>query len=251
MGALRRVDPAALEPIAARAWPAAEEGRIGGWRLHATDGYSRRINACWPLADPGMALAEAVTRAEAWYAARGRPAIFKLMDGDDEPADLATHLAGLGYRPHTRTLVMTGPASGEAESAVCVHAAVDDTFEAVFAAAGAGDPGDTRERLETLRRVPAPRAFALAAAAGAPAAIGACAVEGEWAGVFAMRTAPLHRRAGHARRVLSALMAAARQTGARRAWLQVEADNAPALALYNGLGFEAAYGYRYWSRAIG
>lgn len=248
MGTLRGADPAELEPIAARAWPAVEEGRIGGWRLHASDGYSGRINACWPLEDPGLTLPEAVGRAEAWYAVRGRPAIFKLLDGDDEPVDLARRLAGLGYRPRTRTLVMTGPANGAAEPSVRVLTTVDDSFEAVFAAAGAGDPGDTCERLATLRRVPPPRAFALADAAGAPAAIGACAVEGDWVGVFAMRTNPLHRRAGHGRRVLRALMAAARQAGAKRAWLQVEADNAPALALYRGLGFEAAYAYRYWSR---
>ena len=37
----------------------------------------------------------------------------------------------------------------------------------------------------------------------------------------------------------------ARQRGARDAWLQVEADNAPALALYRSLGFDEVYRYHY------
>jgi ribosomal protein S18 acetylase RimI-like enzyme len=33
---------------------------------------------------------------------------------------------------------------------------------------------------------------------------------------------------------------------AKTAWLQVSADNAPALALYVRFGFHEAYRYRYW-----
>ncbi|MNL85424.1 Mycothiol acetyltransferase [compost metagenome] len=61
-----------------------------------------------------------------------------------------------------------------------------------------------------------------------------------------MRTLPGHRRKGLASRILAALLHEARTLGARRAYLQVEADNAPAIALYSGLGFTPAYGYRYW-----
>jgi ribosomal protein S18 acetylase RimI-like enzyme len=81
---------------------------------------------------------------------------------------------------------------------------------------------------------------------GEVAALGASAVDGEWAGIFGMRTLPTHRRKGLASRVLAALLHEARSLGARRAYLQVEADNAPAIALYSGLGFVPAYGYRYW-----
>jgi N-acetylglutamate synthase len=51
-----------------------------------------------------------------------------------------------------------------------------------------------------------------------------------------------------ARRVLRALLAEAKGLGAERAWLQVEADNAAAIALYADEGFEPAYLYRYWTR---
>ena len=45
-----------------------------------------------------------------------------------------------------------------------------------------------------------------------------------------------------------ALLAEAQDLGAERAWLQVEAENAPAIALYAAEGFEPAYLYRYWTR---
>ncbi len=58
----------------------------------------------------------------------------------------------------------------------------------------------------------------------------------------------INRRPGLARRLLAALLAAAREAGARRAWLQVEAANPAASRLYEGMGFEPAYRYHYWRR---
>ena len=48
-----------------------------------------------------------------------------------------------------------------------------------------------------------------------------------------------------ARRLVQSALKWARQRGARSAWLQVEADNAQALALYRALGFDEIYRYHY------
>lgn len=56
------------------------------------------------------------------------------------------------------------------------------------------------------------------------------------------------RRRGFARRLVATLMAWARDEGAQAACLQVEADNAPALALYRQLGFDKDL-YRYLYRS--
>ena len=142
---------------------------------------------------------------------------------------------------------MVGEATGEGDAAVRLLSAPDATFEAVFTAS-AGDPEDGRERIEALGRIPPPALFAKLDIDGAPAGIGVAALGGGFAGVFGMRTAPAHRRKGVARRIFRALLAEARQRGVERAWLQVEADNAPAISLYAEEGFEPAYRYRYWSR---
>ncbi|HJV40148.1 GNAT family N-acetyltransferase [Caulobacter sp.] len=239
------IDPATLEPLADDAWPARERARLGGWRLNASSGRSMRINACWPLEAPDRDPEAALDAAEAWFAARGLPPRFKLTDGVFAPADLPERLSRRGYGPVKETLVMIGPAEGRDDPAIRLTRAPDAAFEAVFTAT-AGDPEDGRERLEALSRIPAPACFARLDIDGAPAAIGAAAVGGGFAGIFGMRTAPDHRRKGLARRVLLALLAEARDLGADRAWLQVEADNAPAIALYAEEGFEPAYAYRYW-----
>lgn len=241
------IDPARLEPLADDAWPARERAALGGWRLNAASGHSMRINACWPLGAPDRNVDEAIAAVEAWLQTRGLPPRFKLTDGVFAPADLDHRLAARGYAPTKETLVMLGPTGGQGSDLVVVSTTPDDAFEAVFTAT-AGDPEDGRERLETLRRIPAPARFARLDVDGGPAAIGASAISGDVAGIFGMRTAPAHRRQGLARLVLRALLAEASTLGAERAWLQVEADNAPAIALYADEGFEPAYRYRYWAR---
>lgn len=241
------IDPAVLEPLADDAWPARERERLGGWRLNASLGRSMRINACWPLAAPDRDPEVALDAVEAWFVQRGLPPRFKLTDGVVAPSDLAERLSARGYAPCKETVVMLGLTGGAGDPAVRLSTTPDATFEAVFTAT-AGDPEDGRERLDALGRIPAPARFARLDVDGAPAAIGCGAIGGGFAGVFGMRTAPDHRRKGLARRVLRALLAEAKGLGADRAWLQVEADNAPAIALYADEGFAPAYRYRYWTR---
>lgn len=241
------IDPSILEPLADDAWPARERARLGGWRLNASSGRSMRINACWPLDAPDRDVEAALDATEAWFAERGLPPRFKLTDGLIAPADLSQRLAARGYRPSKQTQVMLGPVAGEGDPAIRMAREPDAAFEAVFTAT-AGDPEDGRERIETLNRIPAPACFARLDIDGAPAAIGCGAISGAFVGVFGMRTAPDHRRKGLARRIFRALLAEAKALGAERAWLQVEADNAPAIALYADEGFEPAYRYSYWVR---
>lgn len=240
--------PELLEPIADDAWPARERERLGHWRLNATDGRSLRINACWPLGAPDRDPEAAIDAVEAFYAARGLPARFKLTEGATAPVDLAGRLAGRGYATHGETLVMTGAVSGAADADVTLSDRPDPAFETVLVASAKGDLVDARERLEGLARIPAPARFARLAVEGRAAALGACAVDGQAAGIFGMRTDPDFRRLGLARRVLGALLAEAEGLGARTAYLQVEAANAPAIALYAARGFSTAYRYRYWTR---
>jgi ribosomal protein S18 acetylase RimI-like enzyme len=197
---------------------------------------------------PDRSVEDAVAAAEAWYASRGMTPRFKIVEGCSHPPDLAERLAARGYAPRTPTLTMVGPLGGELDPDAALLAEPDAAFRQVFADPAFGDDADARERLDALQRVPRPRAFALIRVGGAPAAVGVCAIEADWAGIMGMRTAPAFRRQGLARRIFRTLTFAAAAAGARRGYLQVDEDNASAIALYEAEGFAAKYRYRYWVR---
>ena len=242
------IDPRVIEPIAARGWPAAHTDRLGGWRLHASDGQSGRINTCWALEPPDRDIEAAIDSAEAWYAARGLAPRFKIIEADPQALDLVARLRRRGYTSNTPTLTMAGPLDGEIDPEATVSAHTCNGFARVFADPSFGHEADAAERLAALGRIPLPRGFALIRREGQPAAVGACAVEGEWAGIMGMRTSPAFRRQGLARRLFRTLTAFAASAGAVRAYLQVDQDNASAIALYEAEGFESGYLYRYWDK---
>ena len=72
---------------------------------------------------------------------------------------------------------------------------------------------------------------------------------GSWLGLAGLEVDPSHRRRGLGLALVAALVAWGAEQGASTAYLQVHADNAPALALYDRLGFEHHHTYRYLSPA--
>ena len=77
-------------------------------------------------------------------------------------------------------------------------------------------------------------------------ACGIAVVESGWVGLFGLVTELDMRRRGLGRRLTKALLESGAAAGAKTAYLQVEADNDPALRLYESLGFRDVY--QYWYR---
>jgi GNAT superfamily N-acetyltransferase len=241
------VDIVALEEVSARAWPALHAARIGGWRLNASTGHTGRANTCWALEAPDRPLPEALAAVEAWYAGHGLPPKFKTVDGAPHPDGIEDFLRANGYSPNTETKVMTGPVGG-VNDGVLLEAEPGESFRSLLFETLYRDLADAEERLSTLRRIAQPIRFARIEAEGRAVAVGAAAVDGDWTGVSVMRTSADHRRQGLAARVVSALLGFSAEQGATRSYLQVEAKNETAVALYEKLGFRTAYQYRYWAR---
>lgn len=83
---------------------------------------------------------------------------------------------------------------------------------------------------------------------GVAVACGQFAIEGDLVGLYDVFTAPDARRHGHASLLCRQLLHEARARGARHAYLQVEADNEAAQAVYRRLGFVDGYAYHYRTR---
>lgn len=80
---------------------------------------------------------------------------------------------------------------------------------------------------------------------GVPTAVAVAVADRDLLGIYDLAVAPSCRRSGLGRQMVRACLAFGRNAGCSAAWLQVTAENAPARALYRGLGFSEAYRYHY------
>jgi ribosomal protein S18 acetylase RimI-like enzyme len=103
---------------------------------------------------------------------------------------------------------------------------------------------------ERLANAPVPfSALAIRRTAdGALLACGQMAREGDLVGLYDVFVAAAERGRGLAQLLCTKLLCDARAAGASSAYLQVEADNDAARAVYARLGFADGYGYHYRTR---
>lgn len=241
--------PRDIDLATIKTWPAAVTEERNGWFYLASGGVTGRVNAAWPLDWRGGDVDAAIDDVEAWYAARNLPPRFKLTDGAVAPDHLREHLARRGYEAVMPTLVMTSSLSSEPgfHDGVEISPQLPPLFDQALRHS-TKDADDLEERRSIARRLPAPAAFAVRGCDGCAVAVGASAIAKTLAGIFLMRTVPSARRQGHALHILRALMDWAAAHKATHAFLQVDADNAPAIALYEREGFIALSTYRYWRK---
>ncbi|MET9133171.1 GNAT family N-acetyltransferase [Streptomyces antibioticus] len=256
----RRRGPAAsfeeLSRIAARAWRPVESERLGDWELRAASGFTRRANSVLPLGDPGLPPAAALDAVRRWYAARGLPAYAQTATGAEGTQELLCgELERRGWVREVTAELWIGALAPLADAAAPDADASVSSAPPVVLARSADEAwlsryqrkGVSEVALKVLGSGPSVWFATVPGASGeAPAAIGRCVVDGRWAGFAAVEVDPAQRRRGLATTVMAALARRALDEGASAAWLQVEADNAGARALYGRLGLAAHHAYHHY-----
>ncbi|MFG3223333.1 GNAT family N-acetyltransferase [Kitasatospora sp. NPDC048194] len=241
-------EPVELQRIAGRGWPAVDQQPLGEWTLRASAGFTRRANSVQALGDPGLPLPQALAAVRDWYAARGLPAYVEVVTpGSPEALRGELDRLGAGYAP---TLVRTAPLAGLARlgtghDRVRLSRTAGPEWMSLYRRVS-GDAALEEAARRVLHGGPSVWFATVPGASGQPPlAIGRCVVDGPWAGFGAIEVQPYARRAGLATAVMAVLAARAAEEGASGAYLQVEAENAGAIALYDGLGFTTSHTYHY------
>jgi ribosomal protein S18 acetylase RimI-like enzyme len=236
-----------IEEASFRAWPALKTKHLGGWLPRSANGHTRRANSVNVLErDPDVSLSERIDLAEDHYAALGQPPIFRLTPLSEPELD--DMLGARGYRQYDRTLTMLAKAPEQVvrDDAVVIEPCPTDTWFDGFCNNSPVGPENRRTLSEMLKLVKGNACYASIVESGQPVAFGMSVVEGGRAGFFEILVAPEHRGAGLGRRIMKTLVAwACQDMGAEEIWLQVVADNAPAIALYSSFGLQPIYAYHY------
>lgn len=230
-----------------RAWPAAAVHYDGTWVVRLTAGHpAKRLNSVNPL-DPGdiQHIADRIGRASRRFDAYGRPLTFRISPLSGPI--LAKHLDSEGWSTFDESLVMRLALADAQLDAAMDQIPLKDISRFIGAALKvSGSDVSLRPGLSEIIGAIQPEAGLFALEDGTePLATLICVHDGDLAGLFEIATDRSVRNQGHGRHLILSALKWARLRGAREAWLQVEADNAPALALYRSLGFDEVYRYHY------
>ncbi len=252
---IRTAEIRALESAACDGWPGVERAWLDGWLLAAGNGYTNRANSAVPLGEmgePARLHVETLQRVAEWYAARELPVRLRLPDrlapappgwrSWSETAVLGIDIDNF-VLPQGPSMVRVEPEPNEAwlelhrfrgEDTVAVPPPDPDV--PVLRAVREGELG-----FATLG-LPDPLAIGRGALTTAPDGL-------RWIGLSCIAVAAPHRRHGLGTLLCAELIRWGHKHGATHAYVQVEADNAAALAMYREMGFVHHHHYRYASPA--
>ncbi|MEO1328671.1 MAG: GNAT family N-acetyltransferase [Pseudomonadota bacterium] len=239
---------AALPPepfdLLAATWPPEETARLGDWRLCRADGAGQRVCSAWPLSRDWRGLADTVPGIEAWYRARGLAPMLQLPDGlGDDAALIAQGYAVVGETAIVRldaTALAERPLRGTGSPYLIQVRAPLAALDELWAKGGVGGP----RRAVIARAEPIGRIIALRLEHRLAGVVFVARLR-KAACVHALHVAPWGRRRGAGHDLMVAAARWAVEAGAESLVFSVERANAPALALYQGLGAVEIGGYRY------
>ena len=239
-----------LEAASFRSFPSTTTRYDGTWAIRMTAGHpAKRLNSVNPLdPDDCLDLENRIALAGDRFRSFGRPLMFRLTPL--APDALRAMLQEKGWQSFEESLVMAADLSAETAGDAGDQLPMKDIGRWVdgYIELSQDNPELKPGFSEIIGATePETGLFMRYSEDGARlASVVRCVRDLRLAGIFDLVTAPAETRKGHARGVLKTALRWAYHTGARRAWLQVVAENAAARRLYEQLGFEEIYRYCYW-----
>lgn len=243
-----------IELASRRAWPALEEMETPLGVLRYAAGVSRRSNSMNPVCDRSFDPQSIVECSEQFFAARELPSVIRIMapQGRLNASHylLDSTLGQHGYLAEAPTLVMAAPLQGDTACASYDSESMQSWLEAWYAVKALSED-DLSVHQAMLARITDDCHFAVRRDSNGKAVATAMAVaSGHCIGFFGVATDLEVRRQGLAQSLITELMTWGRKKGGRYAYLQVEAVNSAARALYENNGFREFYSYWYRSKTL-
>ncbi|MSO28264.1 MAG: GNAT family N-acetyltransferase [Candidatus Planktophila sp.] len=231
-----------LEKLSDTTWPAAEIIEFGKWRLRISDGFTMRANSvlptgAGPIGEPPLVLADAVEHVIKSYRDRGLTPTFTLPLPIYQELDEYLESQGWQIKVGVQFLIKDIDLIETEMFSQFNYEILDYPSEEWL-----GLQSD--HRLENLmQRYPA--RYGLIKSGESVKAVGRIATLGTWAMATRLFVDPSHRGKGLAKQLMLLLMVAAKEDGATKIALQVDLENAAALALYDSMGFRLHHKYVY------
>ena len=227
---------------------------LDGWIVRTSPGKARRARCINAVAAGRLPLSQKLALAEQAFREAGLPIVVRITRFT-LPQDLDAQLAALGWSKVDDTRVMVcpqlqpGPPPPLPPGTLWERLSAADYAEAVGELRGS-PPVQRSAHAQRLLASPVPyQGYAIRRELDRQVlACGQFAREAELIGLYDVFTRESERGRGLARQLCERLLSLAVNEGGHIAYLQTEADNHPARAIYHRLGFSDQYSYHYRQR---
>ena len=239
-----------IEDLSLNAWPSHQMQLYDGWILRFSHYYTHRTNCVEQIGVSQIPAEEKIPYCERIYHRWKTPCIFKITPLVEPEFDRI--LEERGYHIEHPTDVMC--CDLEKADAYPEHAQVqverrisDEWIDALFEIKQDATVIHLKIVPSMYAAIPKDVLCASVRKDGQIIATGLGILDRDRIGIYAINVDEKYRRQGLARKICETLLREGQKMpGVEKAYLQVVSDNAPAIALYQSLGFEKEY--QYWFR---
>jgi len=231
-----------LEQLSDVTWPATETIEFGKWRLRISDGFTMRANSVLPtgaapIGEPAAPLIDAVDHVIKIYSEKNLTPTFTIPLPLYQELDEYLESQGWPIKVGAQFLIKD----------IGIEA-LGENSKFIFEVSDKPSPDwlslQSDHRLENLmNRYPA--RYGLIKSGAKIIAVGRIATLGTWSIATRLFVDPSQRGKGVAKYLMNKLIEVAKTDGATKVGLQVDIENAAALALYKSMGFREHHSYRY------
>ncbi len=216
-----------------------------GWLLRYSPGKAKRARSVNAIGAGLVPLQDKLGHVESFYRRAELPCLYR-MTPFSQPRELDRTLDRAGYVACDESRVMAVDLPVAAQAPVSASEVIDaELFAQLVGRLRGSTAAVIAAEAQRIVGASLPARYLMVSEDGEPVAVGCVVIDDRFAGLFNMVTAVARRGRGLATALVAQLLRDAADRGAKVAYLQVDAANAPARHVYRKFGFRDRYAYWY------
>jgi len=234
-----------LEELSLNAHPALNTVYYDGWYLRFAEGYTNRANSVNMLNPSCLPIHDKIKYCEMTYFKQQLPTVFKITPLSVQMDDI---LAKKDYSIVTSTnlMMMNVPQINTNQLISVVTNGIHEDWQNHYFHLNEMNKNVIPSARKIQGNITNQTLCAVLSCNNEVVACGLGVIERTYVGLYDIIVSPKHRQKGYGQDICLALMSTAAKYGAQKAYLQVVANNADAVGLYQKIGFTDMY--QYWYR---
>jgi N-acetylglutamate synthase len=237
-----------IEEISMNAWPALQTMHYDGWIIRFANGVTKRLNSVNPIYASKINVDEKINYCEKLYRSQNLPPCFKITE-IAQPSGLDHTLEEHGYEhvfDISVQLLNINQGKFTIDKSIQIAEITDEAWVDDYIRMNEVNAANRQVFKKIIDQIVVSRGLFTLRKDGIAIGCGLGVVESKHIGLFDIVIDKNCRNQGLGQVLVESILGWGKNMGAEHGYLQVLADNGPAVRLYSKVGFKEEY--RYWYR---